>query len=394
MRFPKGTDHPWFDLPRNQRPIWIHCSSGEFEYAKPVIKNLKQKHPNIKVLVTYYTPTFRKSIENFPGVDMSCPLPWDLPGPMNSFIKHHRPQALLIARTDLWPEMLYQAKKNGIPSLLFSAAKGEVSQWDLDIKPFKKWLFSKLNIVFAVTQEDRLNLLDLGADLVHAKGDTRYDQVFARLANPKSINNFLFDDDSQIPKLMCGSTWVEDELEILRASHDLVQRKRLQLALIPHEPTPEHVTHLESLCAELSLPSVRYSQAEAWPEQTVLIVDRVGVLAELYQWADLAFVGGSFKSSVHSVMEPLAAGCPTFVGPYFKNNREAIELKDIKINSYPTLNVVNVVSGHMDFFEKLIKAVEHPSMLANAKKEIKDLLQSKTGASGEVVNWVEGFVDV
>src|SRR4051812_29225034 len=102
------------DWPRlSKNPVWIHASSGEFEYAKPVIRELKARHPDIPIVVTYFSPTFALGVENFPGVDFALPLPLDLPGPCTSFLKHVNPRVLLIARTDFWPEMLSQVRRRG-----------------------------------------------------------------------------------------------------------------------------------------------------------------------------------------------------------------------------------------------------------------------------------------
>ena len=99
-----------------KNPIWIHCSSGEFEYAKSMIREIKKTKPNEKILVTYLSSTYVKAIEQFPGVDESFPLPFDLPGPIGQFLNQVQPKCLLIARTDLWPEVLTQTRKKKIPA--------------------------------------------------------------------------------------------------------------------------------------------------------------------------------------------------------------------------------------------------------------------------------------
>ena len=108
----------------SERPVWIHASSGEFEYAKPFITELKLRSPGVRQLSL---PILRRAslvrLRNFPGVDFSLPLPIDLPGPIRSFLIKLNPRAGFIARTDLWPELLHQAKARGIPLILFSVTK-------------------------------------------------------------------------------------------------------------------------------------------------------------------------------------------------------------------------------------------------------------------------------
>ncbi len=398
MRWPRRGHHPWFDLPKKTRPIWFHCSSGEFEYAKPVIKTLKKKHPNWPILVTYFSPTYKTNIENFEYVDMSAPLPWDTPSSIISFLKHHEPRALLIARTDLWPELLHQAHKRKVPSLLFSATLSKKKPAAFNF--FWSWIYNLIDSIFSVSQEDKVNFLDSGALVVNAYGDTRYDQVFDRLENPKKLKTFL-DHDLNVQTLICGSTWEEDEVVILKALDDLVFNSHIQLVLVPHEPHKVHLEKLESLIAKHGLSSTRYSQAHQWSPSQILIIDQTGILAEIYKYGSLALVGGSFKSSVHSVMEPLATGAITFLGPYHQNNREALQYKNqsafnqtpnYKVSSSTDggLNIVNCVKDHIELRQKVIEALKvPPEIQQNIRQNIINKINSNRGASEQVLKWIE-----
>jgi 3-deoxy-D-manno-octulosonic-acid transferase len=157
-------------------------------------------------------------------------------------------------------------------------------------------------------------------------GDTRFDQVQFRLKNPKALPAQL---RPTLPALVAGSTWPQDERILIEGLAPLLLKQKIQMLLVPHEPTNAHIQSLERQLTKAGLQFQKYSDGLAWTSAQVLIVDQVGVLAELYQWANIAFVGGSFKASVHSVMEPLGAGCLTLVGPYYSNNREALEFSQI-----------------------------------------------------------------
>ncbi|MCB0390675.1 MAG: hypothetical protein KDD58_05270 [Bdellovibrionales bacterium] len=388
MRWPKNNFHPWFDLPKRKKPIWIHCSSGEFEYAKPLISKIKKQQPDWKILVTYFSPTYKKNIENFPGVDLSCPLPWDLPGAMSSFIKHHNPKAVLVARTDLWPEMLYQCKIRNIPSTIFSMT---LSQPKKSIfKLYWHWLYHQFSLIFCVSQDDKNNLLDSGAGLVQVIGDTRYDQVFARLENPKPLKN-LFGLHSSRICFIAGSTWSEDEKVILNSCHNFINNGKMKLIIAPHEPTESHLTDLTNQIKKLGLNYQFYSESSSWHEENVLIIDKVGILAELYKVSDMAFIGGSFKKSVHSVMEALATGCIVFVGPFHSNNREALEFKNITLETASQLNIVNTVSDQEEFSRKIHKAIESGANANDIKLEINSLIKNKMGATEKLLTWLESI---
>ena len=227
--------------------------------------------------------------------------------------------------------MLRQATEAGIPSLLFSAT---LSSQSGRARGLGRWasrvVFNHLSEIFCVTNEDREVFSELGfADRTKIAGDTRYDQVMERLRNPKPIKDGLFSDQSYDDILVAGSSWPEDETVLTEL---MILNPELRLVLVPHEPTESHISSLTGQLAEKKITWVRYSQAAAWPKEArILIVDQIGILAELYEKGRFAFVGGSFRKTVHSVMEPLAAGSLTFVGPLHTNNREALEFRTVPI---------------------------------------------------------------
>lgn len=358
-----------------QNPIWIHAASGEFEYAKPVIRQLKLSAPDIPIVVTYFSPTFSLSVENFPGVDFALPLPLDLPGPCASFLKHIQPRLLLIARTDIWPEILTQTRIRKVPIHLFSYTQKPLTRFG---RTFAKFRLSFVDQVDCVSDEDLNLLLELGVGpTLDTLGDTRYDQVHHRLAHPKALPEILK------PKSIClvaGSTWPEDEKVLFTALQPLLVAEQLKLILVPHEPTPAHI---ESLRADLRLNGLKYalfSDERDWEDKAVLLVDKVGVLAELYLWGNLAFVGGSYRSTVHSVMEPLGAGAVTFVGPKNQNNREAQEFKALTVMGRKALIEAKDAESLQLEIEKALE-LDHKSYRAQLIKAF-DL---KRGASARLV---------
>jgi 3-deoxy-D-manno-octulosonic-acid transferase len=368
------------DWPRlTKRPVWIHASSGEFEYAKPVIRELKTRHPEVPIVVTYFSPTFALGVENFPGVDFALPLPLDLPGPCASFIRKVNPRLLLIARTDFWPEMLTQARERGIPIRVFSYTQsGRKSRW------LSRFRLNLTDEVDCVSADDRRNLETLNAKpKVFVLGDTRYDQVRFRLDHPKEIPPVL---KPTLPSMVAGSTWPQDEEVLLPALTELLKNRKIQLILVPHEPTESHIADLKSQLEEKEISYALFSEQRRWNDKAVLLVDRVGVLAELYLWADYAFVGGSFRKTVHSVMEALGAGCMTFVGPKHNNNREALEFKNLQIANYPALQVVQSVT---DLETKLKTALANPNGTTAFKIALKEEFNRRLGASRRLIDSLE-----
>jgi 3-deoxy-D-manno-octulosonic-acid transferase len=368
---------PWIKtLPPSPPTVWIHCASGEFEYAKPVIRLLKAECPQVKVVVTFFSPTYADQIRKFAGVDWVVPLPWDSPRALGEFLDSYRPFALLVARTDVWPEMARQVSLRGMKSALFSAT---LTTGSARTRGVGRWAtretLDRLDEIFCVTEDDVAQFRALG--LRHANvslaGDTRYDQVLARLAAPKPVKTL---SSSRRTLFVCGSTWPEDEDVLIPALAEL--RSSVCGVLVPHEPTPSHVAELEEKLRAAGLTPIRYSALQTNDEGSCLIVDQVGILAELYLQARFSFVGGSFRKTVHSVMEPLAAGCVTFVGPLHTNNREAVEFLS------PALSFVRLVRSSDELKDAITELLARPDQ----KRQIQDAVRARTGSSQKLVDWV------
>jgi len=393
LRRPINSKWPWLNFKSQTKPVWFHCSSGEFEYARPVIQALKMKNPNIKIMLTYFSPSIVEAVQKFELIDFSTPLPWDEPKILAEFLTYHQPQSLLIARTDAWPELLFQCRKQQVPSMMFAATLAQSSsRMNFLAKKFTGWTLGMLDEIQCVTKDDFENFKTLGlGDITKVSGDTRYDQVIARLKNPKAIKSHLFEIGAEQKILVAGSTWPEDE-EVLVELISLCLRQNLnyKFVIVPHEPTSTHLSSLIKLASKHSLKAQVYSSAKTWDSGQILIVDQIGILAEIYSHAAFAFVGGSFKKSVHSVMEPLAAGCVSFVGPKHHNNREALDIKGLRLKCAPSISPVIEVSHAKVFFEKLKTLESEKIDLKLAATEIKDFINNRSGrATQSVLNWLE-----
>lgn len=373
-----------------ERPIWIHASSGEFEYAKPVIRQLKQQHPNIPILVTYFSPSYRKQISGFPGVDHAEPLPLDLPGPVHDFLKFYRPRIALFSRTDLWPEVLRQTQRRRIPSILFSCTRPPFRGWRHITRFFYSVFYSFIDQIHCVSKVDQITLRSLTETPVTIAGDTRYDQVAHRLENGQDFSSLIL--PSTVPRFIAGSTWPEDEAILLPALTPFLRAQKAQLILCPHEPTPSHLKMIQDNLKGLGLSYSLFSEGKTWSGNDVLLIDKVGVLADLYAYADFAIIGGSFKSKVHSVMEALGAGLPVLVGPFYENNREATEFKNIWLGNGELDQKLTAVQCVPDI-SKMQGAIKTLLALSPAdRKQIKLQLthefKLRQGATVHVIDWI------
>lgn len=366
-----------------QRPFWIHAASGEIEYARPVIRELKERFPEVPVIVTFSSPSAKKILRVIPDIDAWGRLPWDFKEDCQRFLDKWQPRCCLIARTDVWPVMAETCHDNDVPSLLFSATFASNSS---RLKGFSakvtQWALNQLSEIHCVSEGDiqQLNRLNLQIP-VHARGDTRFDQVFHRLQHPKPLKKELRPSFGP-PVLVAGSTWPEDERVLIPAFKAL--KTPCQLILAPHEIQDSHLQELVRELERSGLSFIRYSTARSWGEEKVLLIDQVGILAELYTWGQVAFVGGSFRKQVHSVMEPLAAGLPVLVGPLHHNNREALVFKNQVIASQ---KVVTEVHDEISMTVELEKLLQTPWSFFS--ESLKQKLYLHMHSSQSVVDWCE-----
>ena len=376
LRFPKQGRPQWKNASyKSTAPIWFHCASGEFEYMKPILRHIKQNTPSQKIMVSFSSPTYQKSIESNPDVDFCFALPFDFPATIQEMIKYYEPKLLAIARTDIWPEMIRQTANMNIPSLVFSATCGK--PWPILKRLWDGVVYSYVGHIYCIDNQDKDNFINSGIDSnkITVLGDSRFDQAFYRVENKNSQDLTWLKSD--IPIMIAGSTWPDDEDVLIPATQELLKYKKIKLIIAPHEPTAKHLQSLKEHLNQYGLSYSLFSEAENFHSQ-VLIVDQVGILAELYPKARLAFIGGSFKSKVHSVMEALVSGCKVCVGPYYKNNREAIK--------YQTIDQAVTVVQNKEQMTEWIREFR------NTPNHIPEKVQSERGASQKIAQVIEKYI--
>lgn len=367
------------------RPIWIHAASGEIEYAKSIIRLCKERFPQAPILVTYFSPSAKKLIQQFPGVDLVIPLPWDHRQQVEKFLNFYHPRCLLIARTDVWPELTWQCRQKQIPSLLFAATFAKKAE----DRPWLSRLFLRLSLgqvdqIYCVSKIDKDNISSLNlSSAIHVGGDTRFDQVLFRKQNPQPMKNGFIKPSTEKQIWVLGSTWDEDEEVLLSAVKFWLQHDGL-IIWAPHEVNKSHLEKIEKQLQSLSVETARYSQNLSWDWQKnpVLIVDEIGHLHEFYGWGHIAFVGGSFKAKIHSVMEPLSFGLPVLVGPYHTNNREACEFQNILLSA--ETSAVTVVSNS----DEMIKQLDLLKKIQSPHPKILQKVEQNSDASEPVLNFI------
>jgi 3-deoxy-D-manno-octulosonic-acid transferase len=312
-----------------ERPlVWFHAPSvGEGLQAQPVIDLLRARRPDVQIAYTFYSP----SAEQFAATvqaDFSDYLPFDTVEHAASILSALRPSALVFSKLDIWPALTERAASVGVPVGVISASLPKSSRRrGFLARGFLADAYRLLDRVGAIDEGDAERLRQQGVreDRVAVTGDTRFDQVWVRAqrASAPLVTRLR----SSRPTLVAGSTWPSDEEHLLDAwirIRDKIPDARLVIA--PHETTDGHLRSIERWAGSHRLTLARVDAPNA-NDADVILIDRHGVLGDLYALADTAYVGGGFHSAgLHSVLEPAAFGAPVLFGPKNEKSREAAML--------------------------------------------------------------------
>lgn len=316
--------------------VWLHAPSvGEGLQARPVLEALRQAHPDWQLAYSWFSPSADAFAARL-DVDVRFVLPFDGAREAETLLDALRPDVLAFVKLDVWPLLAERAARREVRLALLSATLAATSgRRGRLARALLGDAYAALDAVGAIAEDDAARLCDLGAAAarVRVTGDTRMDQVWQRMQSvgpDHPVRRLRTADTATL--LVAGSTWPADERVLLPAAADwLAAHPTARLVIAPHEPNAGHLAPIVRWAAQAGLPLRRLGEAETQPDPgdgwRVLLVDRVGVLGDLYALADLAFVGGGFHDAgLHSVLEPAAFGVPVLFGPRHRNAREAGEL--------------------------------------------------------------------
>lgn len=317
---------------KNKKLIWFHSSSlGEFEQAKPIIEKLKREK-DVNVLITFFSPSGYENSKKYPYADLISYIPFDTKSNAERFLAITNPTLAIIMRYDIWPNIITSLRKQNVPIYLVDATLRSNSPRKYPIlNSFHKILFENLSKILTVSEFDANEFKSFGFDdkIVSAVGDTRFDRVYQRslLAKDKQLIKASILKNKKV--FVAGSTWEQDEEVIFPAFLKLASVDESVLMIVaPHEPTLLHLEKIENEFAG-KVKTIRFSHLNNYSNERIIIVDSIGILLTLYTYAQVAYVGGSFKQNIHNVLEAAVYGTPVIFGPKIENSQEAMKLAEI-----------------------------------------------------------------
>lgn len=366
----------------NRKLAWFHCASlGEFEQGRPVMEAFRKIHPEYIILLTFFSPSGYEIRKAYTGADLVFYLPLDTRKNAARFIGLVKPDVAFFVKYEFWFNFLELLHEKKIKTFLISAIfRGD--------QHFFKWygswsrsILRDFTHIFVQNNYSHELLSFVGVENVTVSGDTRLDRVADIAADIKEFPLIkAFARNSMV--LIAGSTWPPDE-ELL-VKYLKTNKYQVKTIIAPHEIEEAKI---RTLIEKLGLRAGRYSQANPQNILTweVLIIDSIGMLAHLYNYGTIAYIGGGFGEGIHNILEAAVFGLPVIFGPNYAKFHEALELLE-REGAFP-------VENYADFEKVLNNLLDDPELLAFASETCKLFIDSRTGATRIIMKEVQESLD-
>lgn len=367
--------------------VWFHCSSvGEFEQARPLIEWYKGSHPEIRILLTFFSPSGYELRKNYSLADWVYYLPMDTISNARRMMRAVKPKKLIFTKYDLWNNYIRQARKAGCEIYLVSAIFRR-------FQPFFKWwggffrrMLRCITVIFVQDEESRKLLETIGIkDNVIVSGDTRFDRVDKIASESKLfpvIENFAKDSFT----IVAGSTWLPDDELIAEVMKNF---SKVRLVVAPHEIHKERIDKVLQVYEPYG--TICYSEVEEDADREmvsenpqsiadgkrVLVIDCIGILSSLYRYADFAYIGGGFGAGIHNTLEAAVYGVPLAFGPNYRKFQEAMDLIEC--------SGATSVSSASELYQVIDNCVKDIDLRDFRGRSCRTYVEKKLGATEKIV---------
>ena len=372
-----------FPLPSSRKVIWFHCSSlGEFEQGRPVIEAIKKWKPELKILLTFFSPSGYEVRKNYEYADFVYYLPWDTARNAKWFVENVMPSLVIFVKYEFWYHYTTALHQQNIPLISISSIFRPNQVFFKIHGAFFRRILKNFTCFFVQNQSSVELLRSIGITSVSQAGDTRFDRVYliAQSAEENPVARHFKENE----KLMVvGSAWPED-MEVLAP---FINEKKgiLKFIVAPHEISEDFLLAIEkAIQGEV----IRYSafQKTSSKKASVLLIDNVGLLSGLYQYGDMAYVGGAFGHGLHNILEAACFGIPIFFGD--KGNEKYQEAVDLV-----ALGGAFEIGNSAMLKSKYERLVTDPEKFRNACDITRQYVVDNTGATDKIVTYFKKILE-
>ncbi len=365
-------------IDRNRNPVvWMHVSSlGEFEQGRPVIEEIRRKWPEKNIVLTFFSPSGFEVRKSYEYARMVTYLPADTPGNVRKFLDIVDPELIIFVKYDFWFNFLQEISNRRIPLIYISVI---LSRHHFFFRWYGKWSWNRLKGVtwFFVQDKKTAELLHrIGIHSVTVAGDTRFDRVFAIAGQATPVEGLPAFCNGK-PVFVAGSCWPPDETVFLPLVND--PGSGMKFIIAPHDTRPARVKEILGQIKGKTLLFSEITPGNA-AEADVLVIDGIGVLNRLYQYATVAFIGGGYGSGLHNIQEPVTFGVPVFFGPEFRKFREASDLVGLG-GAFP-------VNSTAELLEKIKFLTENAGAYEKASGVCRRYVEENVGATEKIIGYI------
>jgi 3-deoxy-D-manno-octulosonic-acid transferase len=368
--------------------LWIHASSvGEFEQGRPIIESLKSSHPSLQVVLTFFSPSGYEYYKDYPLAEYICSLPQDTPKNAQIWLQAIQPKLVIFVKYDFWLHFLLAIKKEKIPLILVSAIAHPNMFTGLK-KHFYELAFSTFSHIFVQSKDDLARIAALyPPECLTISGDTRADQVVQRSQQITEIRG-LYELIGHRFCFIAGSMWQQD-LNVLIPAMQQFQSENIVWIIVLHELEPNKLNQLQNQLEEKGFKSIRWTTVEQsagnvnpskYHDCNAIIFDKMGLLFQLYHYADLVFVGGGFSTGIHNILEPLVWGKKVVFGPHHQKFKEAQDVIHHKLGACINSDNDLVAQISTTLASNQPRPIVDPAAI--------DYVTNSSGAKAVVLNWI------
>jgi len=370
----RGRQQTWQKLEKldtkNKKTFWIHCASlGEFEQGRMLIEKVYIHHPDVYIILSFFSSSGYEIAKNYDKVDEIIYLPTDFVSNARQLIQKIKPDIVVFVKYEFWWNLIQEIQEQKIPLYLIAGVfRNENYFFRFPFSHFAKYL-SKYDMLYIQNESSASVLADHDITNYHIVGDPRIDRVVNR-SYSTIINDDIYEYCKDKTVIIYGSVWPED-MAIL--SDFINEQTDFVHIIAPHNIGEDHI---RKITKSIKRSFDCYSDDELLHD--ILVIDNIGMLGGLYKTAKYAYVGGGFGVSIHNILEPAVFGIPVLFGPNHTKFKEAYDL--IAIGAGFSINTCQELMAVINNYEQDNQKVKH------TKQALKEFFVKNEGATEAIYN--------
>ena len=362
----------------SDKTIWFHSASlGEYEQGLPVIEKIKEKYPDHKIIITFFSPSGYEVRKNNTVADVTVYLPLDTKSNAKKFLKLAHPELAFFIKYEFWLNYLKELETSETPTYLISGIFRDNQMFFKWYGVFYRKALKAFTYFFVQNESSKQKIEAIGFHNVIVSGDTRFDRVNAILERDNTLD-YIENFKNNAPTIVIGSSWPKDEA--LLAEYINQAPDHVKFIIAPHNIKADQIASLKS---QITKSTVLFSEKEHQDlsKFNVFIIDTIGLLTKIYSYGTIAYVGGGFGNpGIHNILEPATFGIPIVIGPNYSNFAEAVQLV--------ALQGCIVISNNNELKESLDRLLNDQNFLEEKSRICRSYIQDNTGATNTIMNIV------